>query len=99
MAFNQPVSTAASAIAATCIETLGRKELPAKVSLYAAQPKLEIVSVGATAAVVAAGEDFEIQCILRNIGSAPFRQSGYRANRYQRREVKAWQTQTNCQRD
>ena len=71
MAFNQPVSTAASAIAATCIETLGRKELPAKVSLYAAQPKLEIVSVGATAAVVAAGEDFEIQCILRNIGSAP----------------------------
>ncbi len=40
-------------------------------ALYAAQPKLEITSVGATAAVVQAGEDFELQCTVRNIGEAP----------------------------
>ncbi len=40
-------------------------------ALYAAQPRLEIVSVGATAAVVQTGEDFEVQCTVRNIGAAP----------------------------
>ena len=69
--FNQPVSTAVSALKDICIETLGIEEPPAQISLYAAQPKLEIVSVGPTAAVVTAGEDFEVQCILRNTGSAP----------------------------
>ncbi len=71
LAFNQPASTAVSALKDICIETLGIEERPAKISLYAAQPKLEIVSVGATAAVVTAGEDFEVQCIVRNTGSAP----------------------------
>ena len=71
LAFNQPTSTAVSALTDICIETLGITEPPAKISLYAAQPKLEIVSVGPTAAVVTAGEDFEIQCVLRNTGSAP----------------------------
>ena len=70
-AFNQPASTAASALKDICIETLGIEERPVQISLYAAQPKLEIVSVGPTAAVVTAGEDFEVQCILRNTGSAP----------------------------
>ena len=69
--FNQPVSTAASALKDICIETLGIEEPPTQISLYAAQPKLEIVSIGPTAAVVTAGEDFEVQCILRNTGSAP----------------------------
>ena len=69
--FNQTVSTAASALMDICIETLGIEKSPAQISLYAAQPKLEIVSVGPTAAVVTTGEDFEVQCILRNIGSAP----------------------------
>ena len=71
LAFNQPASTAVSALKDICIETLGIKEKPTKISLYASQPKLEIVNVGATAAVVTAGEDFEIQCIVRNTGSAP----------------------------
>ena len=71
LAFNQPNSTPVSALTDICIETLGIKKRPVKISVYAAQPKLEIVSVGATAAVVTAGEDFEIQCILRNTGSGP----------------------------
>ncbi len=45
---------------------------PIALTLYAYQPKLEIVSVGATAAVVATGEAFEIQCTLRNVGTGPF---------------------------
>ena len=69
--FNQSASTAASALKDICIETLGIEEPLAQISLYAAQPKLEIVSVGPTAAVVTTGEDFEVQCILRNTGSAP----------------------------
>ncbi|RKU35685.1 hypothetical protein C6496_15385 [Candidatus Poribacteria bacterium] len=71
LAFNQPISTGVSTLTDICIETLDIKERPLKMALYAAQPKLEIVSVGPTAAVVPAGEDFEIQCILRNSGSAP----------------------------
>ncbi len=71
LAFNQPISTRVSALTDICIETLGIKERPVKIALYAAQPKLEIVSVGPTAAVVSTGEDFEIRCILRNSGRAP----------------------------
>lgn len=69
--FNQPTSTAVSALTDICIESAESEEPPIKVSLYTALPKLEIVSVGATAAIVASGEDFEIQCTLRNIGAAP----------------------------
>lgn len=69
--FNQPTSTAVSALADICIESVASEEPPIKVSLYTALPKLEIASVGATAAIVAAGEDFEIQCTLRNTGTAP----------------------------
>jgi len=71
LAFNQSTSTGVSALTDICIETLGRKERPFKIALYAAQPRLEIVNVGPTAAVVSVGEEFEIQCILRNSGSAP----------------------------
>ena len=69
--FNQPTSTAVSALTDFCIESIVSEEPPVKISLYTALPKLEIVSVGATNAVVAAGEDFEIQCTLRNTGTAP----------------------------
>ena len=69
--FNQPTPTAVSALADFCIESIGSEEPPVKISLYTALPQLEIVSVGATTAVVAAGEDFEIQCTLRNTGTAP----------------------------
>ena len=69
--FNQPTSTPASALVDTYLESRESEEPPVKISLYAAQPKVEIVNVGATAAVVAAGEDFEVQCTLRNIGTAP----------------------------
>ena len=71
LAFNQPVSTAVSALKDICIESMGIEEPPVQISLYAAQPKLEIASVGPTTAVITAGEDFEIQCLLRNTGSAP----------------------------
>ncbi len=69
--FNQPTSTTVSALTDFCLESIASEEPPVKVSLYTALPKLEIVSVGATNAVVAAGEDFEIQCTLRNTGTAP----------------------------
>ncbi len=69
--FNQPTSTAVSTLTDICLESSESEESPIKVSLYTALPKLEIVSVGATAAIVGAGEDFEIQCTLRNIGTAP----------------------------
>jgi hypothetical protein len=69
--FNQPTSTAVSALTDFCLESIASEEPPVKISLYTALPKLEIVSVGATSAVVAAGEDFEIQCTLRNTGTAP----------------------------
>ena len=69
--FNQPTSTAVSALTDFCIESIESEEPPVKISLYTALPKLEIVSVGATTAIVAAGEDFEVQCTLRNTGTAP----------------------------
>ncbi|RKU09657.1 hypothetical protein C6503_21115 [Candidatus Poribacteria bacterium] len=69
--FNQPTSTAVSALTDLCIESTASEEPPVKISLYTALPQLEIVNVGATTAVVAAGEDFEVQCTLRNTGTAP----------------------------
>ena len=69
--FSQSTSTAVSALTDILLESHELEEAPVKISIYAAQPNLEIVSVGTTAAVVAAGEDFEVQCTLRNIGSAP----------------------------
>ena len=39
--------------------------------LYAEQPQLEIVDVGPTAALVTAGDDFELQCTVRNTGLIP----------------------------
>lgn len=69
--FSQSTSTRASDLAKICLEAHESEESPVKISLYAAQPTLEIVSVGATAAVVTAGEDFEVQCTLRNTGTAP----------------------------
>ena len=44
---------------------------PNEITLYVAQPKLEIVSVGTTTAVVSTGEAFEVQCTIRNIGAGP----------------------------
>ena len=69
--FNQPTSTAVSALTDFCLESITSEEPPVKISLYTALPKLEIASVGATTAIVAAGEDFEVQCTLRNTGTAP----------------------------
>ena len=39
--------------------------------LYAEQPQLEIVTVGPTAALVTASDDFELQCTVRNSGLIP----------------------------
>ena len=69
--FNQPTSTTVSALTDFCIESIASEEPLVKVSLYTALPQLEIVSVGPTAAIVTAGEDFEVQCTLRNTGTAP----------------------------
>ena len=69
--FSQSTSTKASDVANLCLESHESEKSPAKISVYAAQPKLEIVNVGATAAVITAGEDFEVQCTLRNTGTAP----------------------------
>lgn len=44
---------------------------PIELTLYASQPKLEIIRVGATAAVVATSEAFEIQCTIKNVGMGP----------------------------
>lgn len=44
---------------------------PIELTLYAAQPKLEIVSIGPTAAVVCTGEAFEVQCTIKNNGAGP----------------------------
>lgn len=69
--FSQSTPTTVSDLANLCIESHESEESPVKISLYAAQPKLEIVNVGVSAAVVTAGEDFEVQCTLRNTGTAP----------------------------
>ncbi len=44
---------------------------PIDLTLFASQPKLEIVSVGTTAAVVGTGEAYEVQCTIRNVGEGP----------------------------
>ena len=69
--FNQPASTTVSALTDICLESVESEDPPVKISIYTALPKLEIVNVGATAAIVATGEEFEIRCTLRNVGTAP----------------------------
>ena len=71
LAFNQPTPTAVSELMGFCLESIESEEPPVKISLYTALPRLEIVSVGTTNAIVAVGEDFEVQCTLRNTGPAP----------------------------
>ena len=70
-AFNLPAWTAVSELTNICLESSESEEPPVKIALYTALPKLEIVNVGATTAIVAAGEDFEVQCTVRNVGTAP----------------------------
>ena len=74
--FNQPTPTPVSALTDFCLESIAPEEPPLKISLYTALPTLEIASVGATTAIVAAGEDFEVQCTLRNTGTAPISRGG-----------------------
>ena len=74
-AFHHPASTRVSEVVEAVLDAHTSEERPAKISIYAAYPTLEIVSVGATAAVVAAGEDYEVQCTLRNTGTAPLGRS------------------------
>jgi len=67
--FNRDDWTSAHEIAAEIHNQLEIE--PIDLTLYAAQPKLEIVSVGATAAIIGAGEAFEIQCAIKNVGAGP----------------------------
>ncbi len=71
IAFDLPTWTAVSELTGICLESSESEEPPIKIELYTALPKLEIVNVGATTAIVAAGEDFEVQCTVRNVGTAP----------------------------
>ncbi len=75
IAFNLPTWTAVSELTDICLESSESEARPVKIALYTALPKLEIVNVGATTAIVAAGEDFEVQCTLRNVGTAPLGRS------------------------
>ncbi len=67
--FNRADFTPASEIAGEIYKQLADE--PLDLTLYAAQPRLEIVSVGATSAVVGVGEAFEVQCTLKNTGAGP----------------------------
>ena len=67
--FNRDGWTPAHEIAAEIYNQLDIE--PIELTLYAAQPKLEIVSVGATAAIIGTGEAFEVQCKIRNVGAGP----------------------------
>ena len=70
--FNTDISTPVSKVAKDIHARCESGDAPLQVlTLYAAQPKLEIVSIGASAAVVTPGEDFEVQCTVRNVGDAP----------------------------
>ena len=71
IAFDLPTWTAVSELTDICLESSESEKPPVKIALYTALPKLEIVNVGATTAIVAAGEDFEVQCTVRNVGTAP----------------------------
>ena len=70
-AFNLPTWTAVSELIGICLESSESEEPPVKIALYTALPKLEIVNIGTTTAIVAAGEDFEVRCTVRNVGTAP----------------------------
>ncbi len=67
--FNREGWTLAHKIAAEIHNQLENE--PIDLTLYASQPKLEIVSVGTTSAVVSAGEVFDVQCTIRNVGPGP----------------------------
>lgn len=43
----------------------------AALQLYAEQAKLDIVDIGPTTALITAGDDFEVQCTVRNNGLVP----------------------------
>ena len=66
-----PVSQVAAEIRAQIMQSDAESLLLQALTLFAAQPKLEIVSLGPTAAVVTADEDFEVQCTVRNTGDVP----------------------------
>lgn len=67
--FNRDDFTPASEIANEMYSQL--ESPPMDLTLFAAQPKLEIVSVGTTAAVIGTGEAYEVQCTIRNVGAGP----------------------------
>ena len=66
-----PASQVAAEIRAQIMQSDAESLLLQALTLFAAQPKLEIVSLGPTAAVVTADEDFEVQCTVRNTGDVP----------------------------
>ncbi|MCY4404483.1 MAG: hypothetical protein OXD54_18110 [Candidatus Poribacteria bacterium] len=67
--FNRDGFTPATEIANEIYSQLDTS--PIDLTLFASQPKLEIVSVGTTAAVIGMGEAFEVQCTIKNVGAGP----------------------------
>ncbi len=71
--FNLEISTLASEAADELIQQMEAKTEASivELALYTEQPKLEIVTAGPTAALLAAREDFDLQCTVRNNGLVP----------------------------
>ena len=71
--FDLEVSTLASEIADVLSQQMGAKAEAsvAELALYTEQPSLEIVTAGPSVALVAAREDFDLQCTVRNNGPVP----------------------------
>ena len=71
--FDLETSTLASEVADELSQQMeAQAETPVvELALYAEQPSLEIVTAGPTVALVAAREDFDLQCTVRNNGLVP----------------------------
>ncbi len=52
-------------------EAMGHGMSLVELALYTEQPRLEIMTVGTTVALVTTGEDFDLQCTVRNNGLVP----------------------------
>ena len=71
--FDLETSTLASEVADELSQQMeAQAETPVvELALYTEQPSLEIVTAGPTVALVAAREDFDLQCTVRNNGLVP----------------------------
>ena len=69
--FDLETATLASEVADGLSQQMEAEASVVELALYAEQPSLEIVTAGPTTALVAAREDFDLQCTVRNNGLVP----------------------------